>query len=224
MKFAAFFRQFLTSPILWHTFQSLTYFGIILLNQKYLIYFLVFVAAIFTVMCYNVLCDKYCTRQMYGYCPTWALNWEYRKKGIIEEIRHGAADIISLQVRESVPVSQILSSNYRWGNQQISQFIGEKSAHLSQSLSLIDRENIISCISNIVFGQITEFMGWKVLLHKKAQGFKEVSIRPLIWVYDITETVLCTMDGVGEKPSRLFTSVKQDWHQLKVNQNKAKVW
>lgn len=57
-------------------------------------------------MCYNVLCDKYCTRQMYGYCPTWALNWEYRKKGIIEEIRHGAADIISLQVRESVPVSQ----------------------------------------------------------------------------------------------------------------------
>lgn len=49
-------------------------------------------------MCYNVLCDKYCTRQMYGYCPTWALNWDYRKKGIIEEIRHNAADIISLQV------------------------------------------------------------------------------------------------------------------------------
>ncbi|XP_052685301.1 uncharacterized protein LOC128165125 isoform X1 [Crassostrea angulata] len=58
-------------------------------------------SAIFTVMCYNVLCDKYCTRQMYGYCPTWALNWEYRKKGIIEEIRHGAADIISLQEVET---------------------------------------------------------------------------------------------------------------------------
>lgn len=35
---------------------------------------------IFTVMCYNVLCDKYATRQMYGYCPGWALAWEYRKK------------------------------------------------------------------------------------------------------------------------------------------------
>ncbi|XP_062603774.1 uncharacterized protein LOC134265565 isoform X2 [Saccostrea cucullata] len=58
-------------------------------------------SAIFTVMCYNVLCDKYCTRQMYGYCPTWALNWEYRKKGIIDEIRHGAADIISLQEVET---------------------------------------------------------------------------------------------------------------------------
>ena len=40
------------------------------------------------VMCYNVLCDRYATRQMYGYCPQWALNWEYRKKGILDEVRH----------------------------------------------------------------------------------------------------------------------------------------
>lgn len=53
---------------------------------------------IFTVMCYNVLCDKYATRQMYGYCPSWALEWDYRKKGILDEIRHYSADIISLQV------------------------------------------------------------------------------------------------------------------------------
>ncbi|OWF49841.1 uncharacterized protein LOC110451168 isoform X1 [Mizuhopecten yessoensis] len=57
--------------------------------------------AIFTVMCYNVLCDKYCTRQLYGYCPSWALNWEYRKKGIMEEIKHCAADIICLQEVET---------------------------------------------------------------------------------------------------------------------------
>lgn len=49
-------------------------------------------------MCYNVLCDKYATRQLYGYCPSWALSWEYRKKGIMEEITHCDADIISLQV------------------------------------------------------------------------------------------------------------------------------
>ncbi|CAH1127098.1 unnamed protein product [Ceutorhynchus assimilis] len=54
-------------------------------------------ACIFTVMCYNVLCDKYATRQMYSYCPSWALNWDYRKKGIMEEIQHYAADIINLQ-------------------------------------------------------------------------------------------------------------------------------
>lgn len=56
-------------------------------------------AATFTVMCYNVLCDKYATRQLYGYCPSWALSWEYRKKGIMEEITNCDADIISLQVR-----------------------------------------------------------------------------------------------------------------------------
>ena len=39
------------------------------------------IVALFTVMCYNVLCDKYCTRQLYGYSPSWALHWDYRKKG-----------------------------------------------------------------------------------------------------------------------------------------------
>ncbi|XP_058837265.1 CCR4-NOT transcription complex subunit 6-like [Topomyia yanbarensis] len=58
-------------------------------------------ACIFTVMCYNVLCDKYATRQMYGYCPSWALGWEYRKKAILDEIRHYSADIISLQEVET---------------------------------------------------------------------------------------------------------------------------
>ncbi len=52
-------------------------------------------------MCYNVLSDKYATRQMYGYCPSWALNWEYRRRGILDEIRHYAADIISLQEVET---------------------------------------------------------------------------------------------------------------------------
>jgi len=57
--------------------------------------------ALFTVMCYNVLCDRYATRNLYGYCPQWALNWEYRKKGILDEIRHYAADIITLQEVET---------------------------------------------------------------------------------------------------------------------------
>ncbi|PKU34367.1 ccr4-not transcription complex subunit 6 isoform x1 [Limosa lapponica baueri] len=57
--------------------------------------------ALFSVMCYNVLCDKYATRQLYGYCPSWALNWEYRKKAIMQEILSCNADIISLQEVET---------------------------------------------------------------------------------------------------------------------------
>ena len=51
-----------------------------------------------TVMSYNVLCDKYATRQMYGYCPTWALSWEYRRGILLKEIIDSSADIIALQV------------------------------------------------------------------------------------------------------------------------------
>lgn len=58
-------------------------------------------SCIFTVMCYNVLCDKYATRQMYGYCPSWALEWDYRKKGIMDEIKQYLADIITLQEVET---------------------------------------------------------------------------------------------------------------------------
>uniref|UniRef100_A0A1I7XE19 Endo/exonuclease/phosphatase domain-containing protein n=1 Tax=Heterorhabditis bacteriophora TaxID=37862 RepID=A0A1I7XE19_HETBA len=53
--------------------------------------------ATFTVLCYNVLCDKYATVNQYSYCPSWALNWEYRKMSIMKEIRNYEADIITLQ-------------------------------------------------------------------------------------------------------------------------------
>ncbi|XP_071506337.1 CCR4-NOT transcription complex subunit 6-like [Diadema antillarum] len=58
-------------------------------------------AAIFSVMSYNVLCDKYATKQIYAYCPTWALEWEYRRKGIMDEILSGSSDIICLQEVET---------------------------------------------------------------------------------------------------------------------------
>ncbi|CAF0719998.1 unnamed protein product [Adineta ricciae] len=56
--------------------------------------------AIFTIMNYNILCDKYATRHVYGYCPSWALKWDYRRKHILEELRSYSADIIALQVGE----------------------------------------------------------------------------------------------------------------------------
>uniref|UniRef100_A0A914CJR2 poly(A)-specific ribonuclease n=1 Tax=Acrobeloides nanus TaxID=290746 RepID=A0A914CJR2_9BILA len=57
--------------------------------------------ATFTVLCYNVLCDKYATTNLYSYCPTWALNWEYRKFAILKELQHYEADIITLQEVET---------------------------------------------------------------------------------------------------------------------------
>lgn len=110
-------------------------------------------------------------------------------------------DCLQSIVRISAHLSQILSSNYRWGNQQILQFIGEKS-HLSQSLSSVCRWEISTFISELVLSRpvrisfpvsqilssarLLNLWGEKAYGIKKHKVLKEVSIRPLKWVYGIT--------------------------------------
>ncbi|XP_076348857.1 uncharacterized protein LOC143246282 [Tachypleus tridentatus] len=55
----------------------------------------------FTVMSYNILCPKYANQQIYTYCPSWALDWEYRRNIIMDDIRHYFADVITLQEVET---------------------------------------------------------------------------------------------------------------------------
>ncbi|EDQ89277.1 uncharacterized protein MONBRDRAFT_32477 [Monosiga brevicollis MX1] len=50
-----------------------------------------------TSFCYNILCEKYATRQVYRYCPSWALEWNYRKQQILKDILQYSSDIICLQ-------------------------------------------------------------------------------------------------------------------------------
>ena len=50
-----------------------------------------------TVMTYNILSDKYATSQQYGYCPTWALSWNYRKDKLYDELQSYRPDIVCLQ-------------------------------------------------------------------------------------------------------------------------------
>ncbi len=46
---------------------------------------------------YNILCDRYPTAQMYGYTPSWALTWDYRKEFILQEVMSYSADVCCLQ-------------------------------------------------------------------------------------------------------------------------------
>ncbi|KZF25029.1 glucose-repressible alcohol dehydrogenase transcriptional effector [Xylona heveae TC161] len=50
-----------------------------------------------TVLSYNTLCDRYATHTQFGYTPSLALSWEYRKDLILQEIREPDADILCLQ-------------------------------------------------------------------------------------------------------------------------------
>lgn len=55
----------------------------------------------FSIMSYNILCDKYATTSVYAYCPSWALTWDYRKKYVLSEITRHDSDIVALQEVET---------------------------------------------------------------------------------------------------------------------------
>jgi len=56
----------------------------------------------FKVLTYNILAESYTSSANYFYCPSWALDWNYRKQGILKEILAYDADIICLQEVESL--------------------------------------------------------------------------------------------------------------------------
>ncbi|CCL99643.1 uncharacterized protein FIBRA_01663 [Fibroporia radiculosa] len=48
-------------------------------------------------LCYNILCERCATERLYGYTPSWALAWDYRKELILAEIVGHDADFVCLQ-------------------------------------------------------------------------------------------------------------------------------
>lgn len=51
----------------------------------------------FTVLSYNILSEAYASNELYGYCPSWALSWTYRRQNLLREIVGYRADILCLQ-------------------------------------------------------------------------------------------------------------------------------
>jgi CCR4-NOT transcription complex subunit 6 len=52
---------------------------------------------VFSVLCFNILCEMYATERMYGYTPSWALEWSYRRDLIMAELLKHQADFLCLQ-------------------------------------------------------------------------------------------------------------------------------
>ncbi|KAI9442257.1 glucose-repressible alcohol dehydrogenase transcriptional effector [Lactarius indigo] len=52
---------------------------------------------VFSVLSYNILCEMYATERLYGYTPSWALEWSYRRDIILAEILKHQADFLCLQ-------------------------------------------------------------------------------------------------------------------------------
>lgn len=50
-----------------------------------------------SLLCYNILCERCATERLYGYTPSWALAWKYRKELILSEVLNYNADFLCLQ-------------------------------------------------------------------------------------------------------------------------------
>ncbi|KAJ1854760.1 Glucose-repressible alcohol dehydrogenase transcriptional effector [Coemansia sp. RSA 638] len=68
---------------------------------------------VLTVLSYNVLCPKYATPQMYSYCPSWALAWEYRRDTILSELSALQPDIVCLQEVEAIQFDECFKVKLR---------------------------------------------------------------------------------------------------------------
>ena len=63
----------------------------------------------FSVLCYNILCERCATERLYGYTPSWALQWDYRKELILQEILNHNADFICLQEVDNAQYEEYFS-------------------------------------------------------------------------------------------------------------------
>ncbi|KAF8320680.1 hypothetical protein DL93DRAFT_2094012 [Clavulina sp. PMI_390] len=51
----------------------------------------------FSILSFNILCERAATPAMYGYTPNWALAWPYRKELILNELKLRNPDFLCLQ-------------------------------------------------------------------------------------------------------------------------------
>jgi CCR4-NOT transcription complex subunit 6 len=68
------------------------------------------------VFSYNTLCARYATPQQYGYTPTKALSWDYRKDMILAEIEASQADFLCLQEIETEAYHEFFRAKLAYSN------------------------------------------------------------------------------------------------------------
>lgn len=63
----------------------------------------------FKIASFNILCDRACTTALYGYNPSNALLWEYRRDMILRQLKETDADILCLQEVDGDTMTEFLS-------------------------------------------------------------------------------------------------------------------
>lgn len=116
-----------------------------------------------TALCYNILCSRYASSTLYSYCPHWALDWNYRRKAILQELVHYAPDIIALQEMETdqfynffLPQLQLLGYSGIFGAKSRARTMAESKRKLVDGCAIFYRTNKFRLLSEhlIEFSQV----------------------------------------------------------------------
>ena len=65
------------------------------------------------VVTYNVLAEIYTNKQMYPYCPLWALSWNFRRRNLMRQMTRFDADIYCLQEVQADRFEQFFYPTFR---------------------------------------------------------------------------------------------------------------
>ncbi|KAJ1537262.1 Glucose-repressible alcohol dehydrogenase transcriptional effector [Nowakowskiella sp. JEL0078] len=122
-------------------------------------------ADVFTVFCYNTLCEKYATPQAYGYTPSWALAWDYRKENLLNEINAYNPDICCLQEVEWGQYEDFFRENLH--QQDYDSVYFPKSR--ARTMSEYERRSVDGCV---IFFKTTKF----TLIEKDVLEFQQIAM------------------------------------------------
>ncbi|ESO08875.1 hypothetical protein HELRODRAFT_97810 [Helobdella robusta] len=153
--------------------------------------------AVITVMCYNVLCDKNCNRTLYAYCPQWALNWDYRKKIVMREIKSCQSDIICLQEVETEHYHQFFQPELE-NDGYLSVFAPKSRA---RTMTEAEKRHVDGCA---IFYKKNKFRALKDYLVE----FNQVAIEAAEGSHDMINRVM-TKDNIGL--AVLLETTKETW-------------
>lgn len=117
------------------------------------------------VMSWNILCERYATTQIYGYTPTEALSWPYRKNLILEEIRKRDADIVCLQEVSVNAMEEVFSPELAPAGYKGVQFSRSKARTMAEK----DANAVDGCA---VFYKASKY----ILLDKQVVDFATIAI------------------------------------------------
>jgi len=175
----------------------------------------------FRVFCYNVLAESYAQPDRINYCPSWALNWEYRKHRILKEIVFYEPDIICLQEVEAEQLEvffqpEMLSRGYvgKFHPKSRARTMDEQSKKTVDGCVIFWKRDIFTLASE---DQVIEYQAMALLRHDTIgqSGINRMmtkdNIALTVLLKPIKGSSLSIQPGAGENDCLLIVNTHIHW-------------